>query len=146
MIGKVQRGMWLNFEMCYRGGRGGIISKIIEQHSFTFVVDLISPGRVDPLAPPSRGAEMEGAIPSGPVLTRSVMVQTDYREMETQTDPYTPEYVVLPGSQPEVLTLATLSYGRWKGGGGGREECEGRRVRGEEECEWGREKGGRGVG
>ena len=67
---------------------------------------------MDPLAPPSRGAETEGAIPSGPVLTRSVMVQTDYREAETQTDPYTPEYVVLPGSQPEVLTLATLSYGR----------------------------------
>ena len=80
-------------------------------------MDLISPGRVDPLAPPSRGEEMEGTIPSGPVLTRSVMVQTDYREMETQTDPYTPEYVVLPGSQPEVLTLATLSYGGWKGMG-----------------------------
>ena len=54
---------------------------------------------MDPLAPPSRGAETEGAILSGPMLTRSVMVQTDYREAETQTDLYTPEYVVLPGSQ-----------------------------------------------
>ncbi|XP_022103155.1 cilia- and flagella-associated protein 91-like isoform X1 [Acanthaster planci] len=44
-------------------------------------------------------------------LTRTVDVQTDYRESETQTDPYTPEYVVRPGSQPELLTLATLSYG-----------------------------------
>lgn len=39
------------------------------------------------------------------------MVQTDYRDSETQTDPYTPEYVIRPGSQPELLTLATLSYG-----------------------------------
>lgn len=39
------------------------------------------------------------------------MVQTDYRDSEAQTDPYTPEYVVRPGSQPELLTLATLSYG-----------------------------------
>lgn len=40
------------------------------------------------------------------------MIQTDYRDSETQTDPYTPEYVVRPGSQPELLTLATLSYGK----------------------------------
>lgn len=43
--------------------------------------------------------------------TRTVAVQTMYRESETQTDPWTPEYVVRPGSAPEVLTLATLSYG-----------------------------------
>ena len=47
---------------------------------------------------------------AGPT-TRTVMVQTDYRESEAQTDPYSPEYVVRPGSQPELLTLATLSYG-----------------------------------
>jgi len=45
-------------------------------------------------------------------LTRNVMVQTDYRDSETQTDPYAPEFVTRPGSQPELLTLATLSYGR----------------------------------
>lgn len=45
--------------------------------------------------------------------TRTVEVQTDYRDSETQTDPYTPEYVVRPGSQPELLTLATLSYGKY---------------------------------
>lgn len=43
--------------------------------------------------------------------TRTVHVQTDYRDSETQTDPYSPEYVIRPGSQPELLTLATLSYG-----------------------------------
>ena len=44
-------------------------------------------------------------------LTHNVYVQTDYRDSETQTDPYTPEYVTRPGSQPELLTLATLSFG-----------------------------------
>ena len=47
-------------------------------------------------------------------LTRNVMVQTDYRDSETQTDPYAPEFVTRPGSQPELLTLATLSYGKKK--------------------------------
>lgn len=45
-------------------------------------------------------------------LTKTVEVQTDYRDSEAQTDPYTPEYVVRPGSAPELLTLATLSHGR----------------------------------
>uniref|UniRef100_A0A672TFX9 Cilia- and flagella-associated protein 91 n=1 Tax=Sinocyclocheilus grahami TaxID=75366 RepID=A0A672TFX9_SINGR len=44
---------------------------------------------------------------------RSVGVQTDYRESETQTDPFTPEYAVRPGTAPpELLTLATLTWGR----------------------------------
>ncbi|NXH12464.1 CFA91 protein, partial [Bucco capensis] len=38
--------------------------------------------------------------------------QTDYRDGEAQTDPYTPEYVVQRGSLPELLTLATLTWGR----------------------------------
>ena len=46
------------------------------------------------------------------LVTRALEIQTDYRDSETQTDPYTPEYVVRPGSQPELLTLATLSYGK----------------------------------
>lgn len=41
---------------------------------------------------------------------RSVHVQTDYRDSETQTEPYSPEYVIQPGTEPELLTLATLSY------------------------------------
>ncbi len=63
--------------------------------------------RLDPLAAP----EMEADRPPTPA-TRTVEIQTDYRDSETQTDPYTPEYVVRPGSQPELLTLATLSYGK----------------------------------
>ena len=46
-------------------------------------------------------------------LTRTVHVQTDYRDSETQTDPYSPEYVVRPGSQPELLTLSTMCYGEY---------------------------------
>ncbi len=42
--------------------------------------------------------------------TKTQAIQTDYMEREAQTDPYTPEYVVKPGEQPEVLTLATLMY------------------------------------
>ncbi|CAF0958700.1 unnamed protein product [Rotaria magnacalcarata] len=46
----------------------------------------------------------------GQPATRTQAIQTDYMEREAQTDPYTPEYVVKPGEQPEVLTLATLMY------------------------------------
>lgn len=67
---------------------------------------LLQSSKLDPLVAPS----MEAERPPTPA-TRTVEVQTDYRDSETQTDPYTPEYVVRPGSQPELLTLATLSYG-----------------------------------
>uniref|UniRef100_A0A8C2ZKS6 Cilia- and flagella-associated protein 91 n=1 Tax=Cyclopterus lumpus TaxID=8103 RepID=A0A8C2ZKS6_CYCLU len=43
----------------------------------------------------------------------TVGVQTDYRESETQTEPYSPEYVVQPGTTPsELLQLAALTWGR----------------------------------
>ncbi|NXN77802.1 CFA91 protein, partial [Bombycilla garrulus] len=38
--------------------------------------------------------------------------QTDYRDGEAQTDPYSSEYVVRGGSVPEILTLAVLTWGR----------------------------------
>lgn len=34
-----------------------------------------------------------------------------YRESEAQTDPYAPDYVVRPGSQPELLLLEPLTHG-----------------------------------
>lgn len=68
---------------------------------------LLQSSKLDSLSAP----EMEADRPPTPA-TRTVEIQTDYRDSETQTDPYTPEYVVRPGSQPELLTLATLSYGR----------------------------------
>ncbi|KAJ3379529.1 hypothetical protein HDU84_006597, partial [Entophlyctis sp. JEL0112] len=45
-------------------------------------------------------------------VARSVAVQTVFRESEAQTDPYSPEYTLQPGqAPPELLALATLSYG-----------------------------------
>lgn len=46
----------------------------------------------------------------GPKL-RTLGTQTDYRDGEAQTDPYSPEYVVPSGSVPELLTLAILTWG-----------------------------------
>ena len=62
------------------------------------------------MAPPIPGQMDQQKLLSG-TQTRNVMVQTDYRDSEAQTDPYSPEYVVRPGSQPEVLTLTSLRYG-----------------------------------
>jgi len=45
-------------------------------------------------------------------VTRTMATQTDYRDQETQTDPYSPEYKVVPGEAPEILTLAALRHGR----------------------------------
>ncbi|XP_071988430.1 cilia- and flagella-associated protein 91 [Engystomops pustulosus] len=45
-------------------------------------------------------------------LVRTVGIQTDYRDSEAQTDPYSPEFVVRAGSVPEVLMLANLTWGR----------------------------------
>lgn len=46
----------------------------------------------------------------GPKI-RTFGTQTDYRDGEAQTDPYSPEYVVPSGSVPELLMLATLTWG-----------------------------------
>ncbi|PVD27057.1 hypothetical protein C0Q70_12207 [Pomacea canaliculata] len=69
---------------------------------------LLATARQDPLAGLS---EMIAERPPTPAI-RTICTQTDYRDSEAQTDPYSPEYVVRPGSAPELLTLATLSYGR----------------------------------
>ncbi|XP_048201780.1 cilia- and flagella-associated protein 91 [Perognathus longimembris pacificus] len=45
-------------------------------------------------------------------LKSTVATQTDYRDADTQTDPYSPEYVVCQDTIPELLTLATLTWGR----------------------------------
>lgn len=42
----------------------------------------------------------------------SIATQTDYRESETQTDPWDPPFVVKKTlKEPEVLQLRELSYG-----------------------------------
>ena len=67
----------------------------------------------DPAAKPGPGrlfGPTKSILSSSQPATRTQAIQTDYMEREAQTDPYTPEYVVKPGEQPEVLTLATLMY------------------------------------
>lgn len=44
-------------------------------------------------------------------LSKNIGTQSDYRESEAQTDPYTPDYTVRPGSAPELLTLVSLAWG-----------------------------------
>merc|ERR550514_510805 len=52
-----------------------------------------------------------GVVDDG-ARTRTVATQSVYRESEAQTDPYSPDYVVAPGSVPEALTLTHLAYAR----------------------------------
>lgn len=84
---------------------------------------VLDTSNVDPMAAAgmiagsSSGRQMVGYGPGGGLerpmtpLVRTMFTQTDYRDSEAQTDPYTPEYVIRPGSAPELLTLATLSHG-----------------------------------
>ncbi|XP_076858726.1 cilia- and flagella-associated protein 91 [Brachyhypopomus gauderio] len=64
--------------------------------------------KADPVSNQEGGAES----PERP-FQRTVGVQTDYRDSEAQTEPYSPEYTLRPGTAPpELLTLATLTWGR----------------------------------
>jgi len=57
---------------------------------------------VDPLAPVEEEEEAE---------VKEQGVQTMYRESEAQTNPYTPDFFVAEGTQPEVLLLKDMKYG-----------------------------------
>merc|ERR1719149_4763 len=43
--------------------------------------------------------------------TKTVGTQSMYRESEAQTNPYSPDYFIVPNQVPEVLTLTHLTYG-----------------------------------
>ncbi|XP_066425535.1 cilia- and flagella-associated protein 91 [Molothrus aeneus] len=60
----------------------------------------------------ARDAEDAGDSLVLSLMFRTLGTQTDYRDGEAQTDPYSPEYIVRSGSVPEILTLATLTWGR----------------------------------
>jgi uncharacterized protein YdcH (DUF465 family) len=57
----------------------------------------------------SRAADEEAAGADGG--SREMACQTMYRENDCQTDPYTPDYFVEEGHEPEVLALMELRYG-----------------------------------
>lgn len=69
------------------------------------------------LARTQPAAQLEGAggrleEEEAPGTTRSVEVQTLYRESEAQTDPYSPEYILQAGApKPEVLLLQHKKFG-----------------------------------
>ncbi|KAF0311251.1 Cilia- and flagella-associated protein 91 [Amphibalanus amphitrite] len=60
----------------------------------------------------SAAAEAAAAAVSPPAAAvRSRGTQTDYRESEAQTEPYSPPYRVVDGDWAEELTVAALSWG-----------------------------------
>lgn len=65
---------------------------------------------VEPTTESRRRAEVTAATKPAP-STRTQGTQSDYRENDTQTDPWTSEHVIRPGSAPEVATLSTLTFG-----------------------------------
>jgi hypothetical protein len=42
---------------------------------------------------------------------REIGTQSMFRESEAQTDPFTPQYTIEPGSNPEVLKLINMTHG-----------------------------------
>mmetsp|Transcript_53234 Transcript_53234/g.158697 ORF Transcript_53234/g.158697 Transcript_53234/m.158697 type:complete len:703 (-) Transcript_53234:118-2226(-) len=52
-----------------------------------------------------------GATVAPEPAVKTVGTQSVYRESEAQTDPYSPEYYVVPDQAPEVLALTHLTYG-----------------------------------
>lgn len=69
---------------------------------------LLAPVNGEDNVPQTAGNENE-AVPAH----RTVACQTVYREGETQTDPFTPDYITNPGQDdPEILSLAHLTYGQ----------------------------------
>ncbi|KAJ3171779.1 Cilia- and flagella-associated protein 91 [Geranomyces variabilis] len=62
------------------------------------------------------GGAGSGEVDAREPLTRTVAMQTVYRESDTQTDPYSPEYTLHPScagslsQPPELLSLMTLTF------------------------------------
>jgi len=67
------------------------------------------------LAPPTVAAQDKQAMAEQQRLddapTKTIGTQSDMRESEAQTDPFTPDYVVKEGETPEVLTLTAFQHG-----------------------------------
>ena len=57
-------------------------------------------------------AKVSGEEQEEEPLAKTVEVQTDYRESGTQTDPFTPDYLIERGQTPEVTRIDKWHYGR----------------------------------
>lgn len=66
------------------------------------------------LAPPTitqADTDMDAEQQDDGAASKTVGTQSDYRESETQTKPYTTDHVVKPGESPEILTLEAFTWG-----------------------------------
>ncbi|CAO2631959.1 Cilia- and flagella-associated protein 91 [Lemmus lemmus] len=68
---------------------------------------VLAPSKIEPFVFSSESSKY-AVIP----MKSTVGTQTDYRDADVQTDPYSPEYVVCQDTIPELLTLANLTWGR----------------------------------
>jgi len=68
---------------------------------------------------PTQGAAQPLEVPEQveEPLAKEMATQSDYRETEAQTDPFSPDYWVAQGKEPEVLSLASLTYANGLPGG-----------------------------
>lgn len=85
--------------------------------------------RLNPMVPPPD---------DNTAAVRTVGVQTQFRESEAQTDPYTPDYLLPKNGapDPEILALASLSAGAGRGLPAGLAEIQMiERARQKRECE-----------
>ncbi|ETV95494.1 hypothetical protein H310_10963 [Aphanomyces invadans] len=62
--------------------------------------------------PPTNGTNLAGSPTTNDDLepTRTIGIQTMYRDSEAQTTPYTPDYTIKAGTSPEIATLTSFSY------------------------------------
>lgn len=77
------------------------------------MIELFFRPLVSNLSPVYTLTQDQDAQPSPRQLALTKSVQTDYRESDTQTLPWTPPYNVVGDVTPEVLTLAVLSWGKF---------------------------------
>jgi len=62
------------------------------------------------LAPTNDNNPMVPVEEVAELLVKTVEVQTMYRESEAQTNPYTPDYIIAEGHDPEVLLIKHMNY------------------------------------
>ena len=99
-------------------GRGHFDAIVTGQHRHKYfrrpIIPFMQAQPPEVLFAAGQGQESAALVPPEPEVeqgSRDMGCQSDYRENDTQTDPYTPDYVLPPGPAPEVLTLSTLTYG-----------------------------------
>lgn len=72
-----------------------------------------SVSKLGTLAPPATAyVQLPSSPPRQEYFTQTKAIQTDFREVETQTTPWVPPYVTKDSNTPEILTLDTLHWGK----------------------------------